>query len=297
MKKFILVILFTLFYSNISISKEKIELIMPYAAGGSSDLLARRISNLLSDNNNKFSVEVINKVGANGKLAYHYFIGQKRTMLVDVINVISQQNTEDYPKDLLSHIKALYFSADPPRLLYTSLPVKDIHQLRTLSETTEILFGAGNPGSSSHDVYDWLCNKANVLKKCNVVFYRGTGHAMPDVLSGRIHVYTASYNTVVHSGFTSGGKAKEVLALSNITLESLPELPTLTSLKDVKNTYDMVDWHGLFHHDLQDTEVQEIKNRLSKLPEEEWFKKEGYSRLDQITPENFLKSQIQKFKK
>ena len=279
-----------------ALATEKIELVMPWAAGGSSDLYARRLAEIISKDNAEFRVDVVNKVGANGKIAYNYFAQQKRALIVEVAGIITQANSEDYPKDLLQMITALHFSADPPRLLYTSLPVENFDALRELSKTREVLFGASNPGTSSYAVYDWLCNIAKLLEQCKVIFYRGTGHAMPDVLSGRIHLYTAAYNTVVHSGFTSAGKAREVLVLDYKPLTAIPRVTNLSNLNMDKVKYDIIDWHGLFHIGLTNNQVAIIKQRLQNLQKEEWFQKEGYGRLDTITPEDFFNAQKDKHK-
>ena len=71
-----LVGIFTMFLSSMAWSHGTIELVVPYGAGGASDLVARAMSPHLSDRLDH-NVVVVNKPGANTKIGTNYVAKNK----------------------------------------------------------------------------------------------------------------------------------------------------------------------------------------------------------------------------
>jgi len=285
----ILSFLFVILCSSFAYSKEKIELIVPYGAGGGFDLLARRISNAIDES--VLKVDVINKTGGASNIALSYFIDQKKALLLTGNPIIENKKyaSDGYPKNLTKVAKPIYFIGEGPQILFTSLSVNSIDEMILLSQTKDIVFGANSPGTGSYNIYDYLCNILKVFKNCNLVTYRSSSFAIPDLLAGRINAYGNTYGA--YSAFVSSGKAKAILVLDKKRFYALPEI---VSLKEKGFDYDLTTWFGLFHVGLIDQQVSLIKKSIDALMTDEEYKKYGYEKIEE-NPIIFFNSQIQQF--
>ena len=280
-----------LMFSSIAHSKERIELVVPYGAGGGFDLLARRISNAIDDS--VLKIDVINKTGGAGNIAFNYFVGQNKALILSGNPIIENEKYafDGFPKQIMKTAKPIYFIGEGAQILFTSLPVSSIDEMILLSQTKEIVFGANSPGSGSHQIYDHLCNVFKVFKKCNLVTYRSSSFAIPDLFAGRIDAYGNTYGA--YNVFVSSGKSKAILVLDKKRFYALPEV---VSLKEKGFEYDLTTWFGLFHVGLTDSQVKLIRRSIDNLMTDEEYKKHGYEKIEE-DPIIFFNSQVEQFAK
>lgn len=291
MKKLFFIILFAINFSFTSYAKEQIELIVPYGAGGGTDLLARRIATSIL--NDKFEVVVTNRTGGAANIAFNYFVNQNKAMILSLSQIIenSKYASEGYPNNITDLAKPIYFVADGPQLLYTSLNVNTLEDMIKLSESKDIVFGSNTPGTASYLIYDQFCNVLKVFKKCNQVTYRSSSTALPDLFSQRIDVYANSSST--YDVFTGSGKTKAVVTISKNRFYNLPDLPsTVEKGFDI----DIITWFGLFHKGMSQNEVALVSESIQKLMTDDEHKKYGFSKITE-TPNVFFQKEIDNFRK
>jgi len=285
----VLSILLLFLFSSFAYSKERIELIVPYGVGGGYDLLARRISNAIDDSFLK--IDVINKTGGAANIALNYFIEQKKALILSGNPIIENERyaSDGYPKGVTKIAKPIYFIGEGPQILFTSLPVNSIDEMILLSQTKDIVFGANSPGTGSYDIYNYMCNILKVFKNCNLVTYRSSSFAIPDLLAGRINAYGNTYGA--YNAFVSSGKSKAILVLDKKRFYALPEV---VSLKEKGFDYDLTTWFGLFHVGLTNEQVNFIKKSIDNLMTDDEYKKHGYDKIEE-NPVSFFNSQITQF--
>lgn len=291
MKKLILALLFMFSLSSVTVAKEQIELIVPYGAGGGTDLLARRMAAAVI--NDKFELVVTNRTGGASNIALTHFVSKDRILILALNQIIENEKyaSEGYPSNVLDVAKPIYFVADGPQLLFTSLNVNTFEEMVKLSETKDIVFGSNTPGTASFYIYDQLCNQLKVFKKCNMVTYRSSSAALPDLFAQRIDVYPNGSST--YNVFTNTGKAKAIIVVGRNRFYGLPELP---SIKEKGYDINVSTWFGLFHKGLKKEEVSAIYSNIRNLMTDEEHKKYGYIKIDE-EPNKFFQNEITNFRK
>lgn len=237
-------ILGIILFSSQSFAKS-IEIIVPYSAGGATDILARKIENVLGNN-----VYVVNKPGASSNIGFQYFVDCKTAcLLIAGPNIITNKNyfNEIYPKDILNS-RMVYLFGEIPYVLVTH---KDINSIEDLLKR-EIKVGHGGIGSNSYFGYLALCK----LTKCLEVPYKSASLSIAELASKEIDAY-------VHDGrlieqFEKMGKLNVIASLS----ENPDKIKTARQLG-----YDIVveSWWALFARNMSDADVKSIRLKLSTI--------------------------------
>jgi len=205
-------------------------MIVPFAAGGPTDVLARvvgqRMSEVLSQQ------VVVENVGGAGGMA-----GAKRaadappdgyTMVLGTVGTHAQGQTL-YKRPLYNAVTdftPVALLAEVPLVLITrsDLPPNNLKEFVDYAKTNQakMQFGSAGAGSATH----MGCVLLNYLLGVNIthVPYSGTGPAMQDLIAGRID-YLCEIITTAKAQVEA--KKVKALAIMNTTRSpALPELPT-----------------------------------------------------------------------
>ncbi len=212
---------------------KSIRLVVPYAAGGSSDTLGRLIARHLQDAL-KQTVVVENKGGAGG------LIGSKEvarsapdgyTLVISGIgsHVIAPAQTPgsiDPMKDF-SHIALL---GGPPLAMVVNaeLPVKDVKGFIDYVNASPKGLSWGSPGQGTHGhLTGELFRQANKLNMVHIA-YKGAGPAVADLLGNQI---PAAFMTLSSSNaHVDTGKLRLLAVSSAKRVAAYPNTPTLAEL-------------------------------------------------------------------
>lgn len=226
-----------------------VTIVVPFAAGGPTDKVARDLGVALGDAL-KQTVVIENVGGAGGTL------GAAK---------VAKSKPDGYTL-LLYHI-GMATSAS----LYRNLPYKpleDFDYLGMVNEVPMTLIGRSTlPADSYADLVKWLeANKGKVnlanaglgaaSHLCGLLFqqsvkidmttvpYKGTAPAMTDLLGGQVDIMCDQ--TTNTTGQIAGGKVKAyaVTSMKPLTTPTLAKLPTLDS-QGLKG-FDVSIWHGLY---------------------------------------------------
>jgi len=224
-----------------------ITLVVPTAAGGGNDVLARvvgqKVGELLGQ-----TVIVVNKPGAQGAIASDYVARQPAdgyTLMLGYIgthgiNPAMQKLNYDPVKDFTP----IGMVADSPTIMVVSkrIPVKDVAALVKYGHEHPdgLNFASAGPGTAPA-IAGELFNQATGLAMLDVP-YKGSAPALNDTLAGVTQVMFPSLFSV-YPHLKSGTIQALAVAGSN-RIAALPELPTLAELGVAG--VDVPQWYAIF---------------------------------------------------
>ena len=223
-----------------------IRVVVPFPAGGSTDVAARLIAEQLSRVFHQ-QVYVENKSGANGTVGIEDAAKSKPdgyTILVSTDSVASNPHVYhsniDPSKDLLPIIQ---ISRQPIVLaVHPSLGVSSLAELVALAKKQPGLpYATGSgAGSGQHIAVAWFAEIAGITLEH--VPYRGGGQAINDLIGG--HVKIGSLGSTPLMPHYKAGALRLLAQTAKVRAPSLPEVPTYeeAGIKDLVLT----QWLGVF---------------------------------------------------
>jgi len=224
-----------------------LRIVVPFQAGGSTDMVARTLAQKLKDRFNQ-PVVVENRAGANGTIGAALVAKSPpdgHTMLLVqsgfVSNPILMRNL---PYDQARDLAPVSSLASGPMVLvvHPSLPVKSVRELIAFAKSRpgELNFGSPGAGSLSDLCAELFDSMAGV--RMTHVPYKGSGGALADVLAGRVPVYYM--NLVLALPYLKDQRLRALGVTTRERSAVAPELPTIAEAG--LPGYEMSTWYGLF---------------------------------------------------
>ena len=220
-----------------------VTLIVPYAAGGSSDVLARLIGERLSKSLGQ-QVVIDNRAGSGSRLGIEFaaksaadgytllLADMPHTIIPAIQKGVHYDPVHDFTPIGLIGTASMVFFINPEVKAQT---VRDFVALAK-AEPGKMTVASGGIGSATHLTAELFQAKAGI--KLVHVPFRGAGPAMNDLVAGH-----------VQSGFTTLATASSVLdRVRALAVASETRLPTWTSLPTFKESgIDLVveHWWGV----------------------------------------------------
>lgn len=223
-----------------------ITIVVPFAAGGPSDAMARLIAQGLGEVTGS-RVMVENTPGAGGT------IGSARVSKADpdgttlVFGNIGTHAAnvglyKSLPYNPETDFAPVTMVASVPFVVSVKkqLPVSDFTAFRALASTSDLNFGSAGIGSASH--LACLLLNAALGGKSKHIPYRGVAPAMNDLISGQIDFMCDQTVTMIPQ--IQSGTIKPLAVMSGSRIAQLPQLPTLgeTGLPKV----EVEAWNAIF---------------------------------------------------
>ena len=225
-----------------------IRLIVTFAPGGSSDVLARAVGNAMSEGLGQ-PVIVENRPGAGGHIGaeaaaratpdgYTVLFG---TIGTHGIGPALHKNLRYDPVNDLAPVGMLH-KLPNVLIIHPSIPARTLIELieYARSRPSQLTFASAGNGSVSHLAGELLKTAA----KIDVVHvpYRGGGAAMPDLLSGRVSMMLETIPNALPP--VRSGLLRALGVTTPVRSAAAPDLPTLAEagLRD----FDVSSWTGLF---------------------------------------------------
>ena len=233
--------------ANAQVITKPVTLVVPYAAGGGTDTVARLIGNLMSQALGQ-SVIVENVVGAGGTTANERVArsGPDGSMvLINHVALLAAPSLfTNLRYDTRTAFEPVGLVNNAPMVLVgrKSIPgsgAKD-HVSWIKSQGEKANFAHGGVGTNSH-----LCAvmMGNVLGfKPTFVAYRGSGPAITDLLAGQIDLLWDQVTNALPQ--IQAGTVHGIAITSTERLDELKDVPTTAELGMEDITYTM--WHGLY---------------------------------------------------
>ncbi len=223
-----------------------VKIVVPYPAGGTTDMLARALAKALSEAYQQ-TVLVENRPGAGGNLgvdAVARAAPDGMTLGVTGTNsfAINPHLSRKLPYDPLKDLAQVSVLGFVPNVLvvHPSLPAKDVADLVALARKTPLAFASPGPGTTLHLAGEMI-NAAAGIDMTHVP-YKGDTAALQDVIGGRVPVMAS--NLAVVLPHIRAGTLRALAVLSARRAPQLPEVPTMaeSGYKD----FDVSVWFSLF---------------------------------------------------
>jgi tripartite-type tricarboxylate transporter receptor subunit TctC len=223
-----------------------ITLIIPFAVGGSNDIVGRAIGRKLTEVWGQ-PVVVENRSGAGGIIGSSVVAAAPpdgyTLLLVSSTFTINPAIKKSMPFDTVRDFTPVAFIARSPLLVTASnnLPVKSAKEMLALagSKPGRISYASAGPGSINQIAAELIALSAGV--KLMHVPYRGGAPALNDLVGGHVDVYVSSLPQVLQLAQT--GQARALAVTSTKRTPLLPDVPTLDEAGIAG--FDLSSWWGI----------------------------------------------------
>lgn len=212
-----------------ALAQRAIDLVVPFAPGGNTDMVARLLAERLAP---KLGMPVIvdNKPGGGALIASTYVARAApdghTLLLTTVAHAVTPALRKTMPYDSQADFTPLYVATRSPQLLLASngIPAVDLKELLALmrAHPGKYSFGSSGTGSALHLAGELLRQQAGV--DIRHVPYRGTGQSINDVIAGHIDFIIDPVGTSVQ--FAKSGRVKALGITSPKRSPLLPDVPT-----------------------------------------------------------------------
>ena len=225
---------------------KSIRLIVPYAAGGSTDALARAIGQKLGD---AFRQQILvdNRTGANGNIGTDMVAkanpdGYTLLMAFDATMVINPSAYARLPFDPVRDFAPITKVAALPLILvaHPSFPPSGTQELIAYAKTKPGL-NYSSSGHASTPHLAMLMFEQRTGTQFTHIAYKGGGQAVIDVLAGQIPLLATAIPTV--QAHIKAGKLKGIALTSAKRHASLPDVGTFAEAG--LTGFDVSAWYGL----------------------------------------------------
>lgn len=225
---------------------KSIRIIVPYAAGGLTDMLARLVGKHITEKTGQ-TVIVDNRPGANGMLGSSmvaksapdgYTIG----IATPGNHAANASLYKDVPYDTIKDFQAISQAVDSPMVLvaHPSLGVKTVGELIAKAKAAPgtIIYASGGTGSSMHLAMESFAHAAGI--QMVHVPYKGSGAAYIDLLTGRTQLILDIIPQVLPRV-----RKGELIALGVASTKRQPELPDVPTIDEAGiRGFSAASWYG-----------------------------------------------------
>jgi tripartite-type tricarboxylate transporter receptor subunit TctC len=224
-----------------------VRLIVPFAPGGSSEIVARSVAQKLSENlGQQFIVE--NKPGGAGNIAmqevaraepdgYTLILGHIGTLAVNPFMFKSlpyDANRDFVPVSLIAKVPSIF-------VVNASLPVHDLKELAAYAREKpgQVYYGSAGNGSAGHLAFEYL----KLVTKIDVVHvpYKGTGPQITDLIGGQTQASSAGTPPLLPHIRT--GKLRAIAVGTPSRLAVLPDVATVA--EQGYAGFETSQWYGV----------------------------------------------------
>ncbi len=224
-----------------------IRLVVPFAPGGSSSLVARSVAAEMEKGLGQ-SIVIENKGGGGGSVAmnevaradpdgYTLIIGHVGSLAMTPFmssNLGHDVNKDFVPVSLLAKVPNIF-------VVHESVPAKDLREFVALAKSKpgQLYYGSAGNGSAGHLAMEYL--KLVTGMQLQHVPYKGTGPNLIDLVAGRTHATSAGTPPLMPH--VKSGKLRVIAAGTPKRLPSLPDVATVA--EQGYAGFEASQWYGL----------------------------------------------------
>jgi tripartite-type tricarboxylate transporter receptor subunit TctC len=223
-----------------------IRFVVPFAPGGSSEIIARSAAGELTKSLGQ-NVFVDNKPGASGNIAmsevaraedgHTVILGHIGTLAVNpyMYDKLPYDASRDFkPVSLLAKVPSLY-------VVHPDVPARNLKEFIALAKSRpgKLSYGSAGNGSAGHLAFEYLKMTADVFLLH--VPYRGTGPQLTDLLAGRLEAAAVGASAILPH--IKAGKLRCIATGSTKRLAQLPDVGTVA--EQGFPGFEMTQWYGM----------------------------------------------------
>ena len=223
-----------------------VRFVVPYAAGGPADIIARIIAPGMSAQLGQPLV-IDNRGGAAGHVAAADVARSPADGHTIVLTTIAHNAAHSMYANLsydpAKDLKPVVVIAEAPSVLvvHPSLPVRSVQELVALARANpaKLSYGSAGAGSALHMAAELF----KVLSRTDITHipYKGSAPALVDLLGGQIHMMFDSFPSAIPH--VRSGKLRALAVTSGQRSQGLPELPTIAA--SGLPGYESVPWYSV----------------------------------------------------
>jgi len=224
-----------------------IRLMVGFAPGGGTDIVARVLAQKLSEGWGQ-QVVVENRAGATGTIAADFVAKSAPdgyTLLMGHVNsnAIAPTLFKKLPYDAVKDFASVTYIGYVPNVLtvHPSLPTKNVKELIALAKSRagELTCASSGTGSTQHLALEMFMTHTGT--KIIHVPYKGSGQAIVDLVAGQVQMNFDTMPPVLDH--IRGNRLRALAVTTPKRAEQLPDVPTFveTGLKG----FEMTNWYGV----------------------------------------------------
>ncbi|MCG2591344.1 tripartite tricarboxylate transporter substrate binding protein [Ramlibacter sp. XY19] len=223
-----------------------IRLIVPFPAGGGTDIITRELANKMHGSGYTFIVD--NKPGTGGNIGvdtaakspadgYTLVMGQTSNL------AINPSLYSKLPYDPVKDLSPVSLVASSPLVIVASAN-SPFQTLADVVKESKAHPGSVNYASSGNGTVAHLAaesfQKAAGIKLTHIP-YKGASQGATDVISGQVQLYVSSIPTLI--GHIKSGKMRAIAVTSLKRVDDLPQVPTIA--ESGYKGFEAVTWFGI----------------------------------------------------
>jgi tripartite-type tricarboxylate transporter receptor subunit TctC len=224
-----------------------IHLVVPFAPGGSSSIVARLFSSEMEKTlGQQFVIE--NKAGGGGNIAMQEVARAEPDGYTLIIGHIGSLAVNPYmyarlPYDVDRDFAAVSLFAKVPAIyvVHADVPAKDLREFVALAKAKpgELNYGSAGNGSAGHLAMEYLKQVTGI--ELQHVPYKGTGPNIIDLVAGRTQASSAGTPPLLPH--VKSGKLRVIAVGTPKRLPSLPDVGTVA--EQGYPGFETSQWYGL----------------------------------------------------
>ena len=227
--------------------EKQVTLLVGYAPGGATDIIARTLATNLSSKWGQ-TVVVENKSGASGMLAAEQVVRAKPdgyTLLLGYTPEVSLNKLvfKKMRYDPIADLTPIVLAAEAPLVLVAGpkLSVGTMQELLAQKNSRQPLtYGSPGTGGQQHLAGEMLARSTGLA--LTHVPYKGTALAINDLLGGHIDLFFGTAPPLLPH--IRAGKLRPIAVAGNAREKLLPDVPTVVELGIPR--LQLTNWFGLF---------------------------------------------------
>ncbi len=224
-----------------------IRAIVPFPAGGGTDIVARDVTQKISGST-KWTFVIDNKPGSGGNLGidaaaksspdgYSLVVGQTSNL------AINPSLYSKLPYDPVKDLTPIGLIGNAPLVLVTSTqsPFKTVADVVQAAKAQPgfINYATSGNGTVAHLATELFQREAGV--KLTHIPYKGAAQGINDVIGGQVQLYMSSVPTLL--GHIKNGKLRAIAVTAAKRTDDLPQVPTVA--ESGYKGFEAVTWFGL----------------------------------------------------
>ena len=221
-----------------------IRLIVPFPAGGSTDIMARMMAQKLSESFKK-SLVVDNRPGSGGAIGTEIVVRANAdgyTMLIVSAAYAANAALYKLTYDPVNGVTPITLIGETGYVVtvHPSGPFKSVKELIAYDKANpgKLNYGTGGTGSSVHLATELFNQMAGT--RMTHVPYKGTGAALTDLLGGQIHLVIGSMPQMIPQ--VKSHRLRGIAVTTAKRSNAVPELPTVS---ETVPGYEAVNWSAM----------------------------------------------------
>lgn len=224
-----------------------VRIVVPFQAGGLTDILGRAIAQQLSERmGQQFVVE--NRAGAGGNIGADAVAKAKpdgQTLLMGSIgtNAVNAHLYSKMPFDTLKDFVPISLVASGTLMLVvnSTVPAQNMKELIALAKANpgKLTYASGGAGASQHLAGELLKSMAGI----DIVHvpYKGVAQGVTDLVAGQVSMTFDLATVLPH---IKSGKLRPIAVANGARTTAFPEIPTIAEAG--VPGYEASAWYGLF---------------------------------------------------